>query len=120
MVLITAFVAFFIPRWARPDLYVGETGLAGAWGAMERAFLHFDFGVACNWAGCPEVAAMWSRGYVADVTLLFGTIAFGVGGGFAVGVWCAARSVSRRARSSNARPRSSTARRSMRSGSGSC
>ena len=59
VVVIVAFVALAIPRWARPDLYVGETGLAGAWHAMGRAFLHFDFGVACNWAGCPKVADMW-------------------------------------------------------------
>ncbi len=98
VVVIVAFVALYIPRWARPDLYVGEAGLAGAWHAMGRAFLHFDFGVACNWAGCPKVRDMWSRGYVADVSLLFGTIAFGVGGGFAAGVWCASRSGSRRAR----------------------
>jgi ABC-type dipeptide/oligopeptide/nickel transport system permease component len=98
VVLIVGFIALAIPRWARPDLYVGETGLAGTWHAMGRAFLHFDFGVACNWAGCPKVRDMWSRGYVADVSLLFGTIAFGVGGGFAAGLWCAARTGSRRAR----------------------
>jgi ABC-type dipeptide/oligopeptide/nickel transport system permease component len=97
-VVIVAFIALTIPRLARPDLYVGETGLGGVWHAMGRAFLHFDFGTACTWVGCPKVRDMWSRGYVADVSMLFGTIAIGVGGGFAVGLWCAGRWESRRAR----------------------
>ena len=41
---------------------------------------------------------MWSRGYAADVWMLFGTVAIGVGAGFALGLWCAAGADSRRAR----------------------
>ena len=65
---------------------------------MDRAFFHFDFGVACGWVGCPRVSDMWLRGYAADVWMLFGTVAIGVGAGFALGLWCAGRADSRRAR----------------------
>jgi peptide/nickel transport system permease protein len=41
---------------------------------------------------------MWVRGYAADVWMLFGTVAIGVGVGFALGLWCAGRADSRRAR----------------------
>ena len=41
---------------------------------------------------------MWARGYAADMWMLFGTVAIGVGAGYALGVWCAARAHSRRAR----------------------
>ena len=95
---ITAALALAIPRWARPDLYPDEQGWGGLAHAMERAFFHFDFGVACGWVGCPSVRDMWLRGYAADVWMLFGTVAIGVGAGFALGLWCAGRADSRRAR----------------------
>jgi peptide/nickel transport system permease protein len=95
---IAAALALGIPRWSRPDLYPDEQGWGGLADAMRRAFLHFDFGVACGWVGCPKVSDMWLRGYAADVWLLLGSVAIGVGGGFAVGVWCAGRADSRRAR----------------------
>ncbi|MEA2284689.1 MAG: peptide/nickel transport system permease protein [Solirubrobacteraceae bacterium] len=98
LVVIVGAIAFAIPRWARPNHYVGETGVGGVLHAMSRAFLHLDFGSACGWPGCPSVYSMWSRGWVDDVSMLFGTVAIGVGGGFALGLWCAARSGSRRAR----------------------
>ena len=98
VVIVVAGLALAIPRWARPELYVGETGVGGVLHAMGRAFFHFDFGVACGWVGCPRVRDMWLRGYAADVWMLFGTVAIGVGAGFALGLWCAARSGSRRAR----------------------
>jgi peptide/nickel transport system permease protein len=41
---------------------------------------------------------MWLAGYAADVWLLLGAVAIGVGSGFALGLWCAARADSRRAR----------------------
>ena len=44
------------------------------------------------------VSDMWMRGYAADVWMLFGTVAIGVGAGFALGLWCAGRADSRRAR----------------------
>lgn len=95
---ITAALALAIPRWAFPDLYPDEQGWGGLAHAMRRAFLHFDFGVACAWDGCPRVRDMWLRGYAADVWMLFGTVAIGVGVGFALGLWCAGRADSRRAR----------------------
>jgi peptide/nickel transport system permease protein len=94
---ITAALALAIPRWARPDLYPDEQGWGGLAHAMRRAFFHFDFGVACGWSGCPRVRDMWLRGYAADVWMLFGTVAIGVGAGFALGLWCAGRADSRRA-----------------------
>ncbi len=54
-VVVTAIIAIAIPRWARPDLYPGETGLDGVADAAERGLLHLDFGVACGWPGCPSV-----------------------------------------------------------------
>ena len=98
VVVVTAWFAIAIPRWARPDLYPGETGFGGALDAMGRAFFHLDFGVACGWPGCPPVAEMWTRGYAADIWLLFGSTAIGIWGGFALGIWCAGRPGSRRAR----------------------
>ncbi len=95
---ITAALALGIPRWARPDLYPDEQGWGGLARAMRRAFLHFDFGVACAWNGCPRVSDMWLQGYAADVWMLFGTVAIGVAAGFALGLWCAGRAESRRAR----------------------
>jgi peptide/nickel transport system permease protein len=95
---ITAALALAIPRWAHPELYPDEQGWGGLAHAMLRAFFHFDFGVACGWVGCPRVSDMWLRGYAADVWMLFGTVAIGVGAGFALGLWCAGRADSRRAR----------------------
>jgi peptide/nickel transport system permease protein len=97
VIVITAAIALAIPRWARPDLYAGETGLDGLVDAMRRALLHLDYGVACGWSGCPSVHEMWVRGYVADISMLLGTVAIGVGGGFYLGLWCAGRQGTRRA-----------------------
>jgi ABC-type dipeptide/oligopeptide/nickel transport system permease component len=44
------------------------------------------------------VRDLWSRGYAADVWMLFGSVAIGIAAGFALGVWCAGRAGSRRAR----------------------
>ena len=98
VIAITATLALGIPRWAHPELYPDEQGWGGLAHAMQRAFFHFDFGVACGWVGCPKVSDMWMRAYAADVWMLLGTVAIGVGAGFALGVWCAARTGSRRAR----------------------
>jgi len=98
VIAITAALALAIPRWAHPEAYPDEQGWGGLAHAMGRAFFHFDFGVACGWVGCPRVRDMWMQGYAADVWMLFGTVAIGVGAGFAAGLWCAARAGSRRAR----------------------
>jgi peptide/nickel transport system permease protein len=98
VVAITAALALAIPRWGWPNLYPDEQGWSGLAEAMRRAFLHFDFGVACGWNGCPPVSELWRRGFAADVWMLLGTVAIGVGVGFALGVWCAQRADSRSAR----------------------
>lgn len=95
---ITATLAIAIPRWAYPELYPGEQGWGGLAHAIRQALFHFDFGVACGWTGCPKVSDMWSRGFAADIWMLLGSVAIGVGTGFALGVWCAQRADSRRAR----------------------
>jgi peptide/nickel transport system permease protein len=98
VIAITAALALAIPRWAHPELYPDEQGWGGLAHAIGRAFLHFDFGVACGWNGCPKVSDMWSRGFAADIWLLLGAVAIGVGAGFALGLWCAGRAGTRRAR----------------------
>ena len=97
VVLVAAF-AFAIARLTRPWAYGGATGLSAVLHGLERAFLHFDFGHACGWPGCPPVRTLWARGAAADVWMLFGTVALGVWGGFALGLWCAAHRGTRRAR----------------------
>jgi peptide/nickel transport system permease protein len=98
VIAITVALALGIPRFAYPALYPDEQGWSGLWHALGRAMLHFDFGVACGWSGCPPVSEMWMRGYAADVWLLLGAVAIGVGAGYALGIWCAERANSRRAR----------------------
>jgi peptide/nickel transport system permease protein len=99
LVLITvAVVTYGMPRAMRPEFYRGQGLWSGLWHDLERVFLHFDFGRACAWPGCPAVAEMWKRGMASDVWLLGGTLLLGVGGGVLVGVWCAGRPRSRSAR----------------------
>jgi peptide/nickel transport system permease protein len=98
VIAITGALALGIPRWAHPELYPDEQGWGGLVEAIRRAVLDFDFGLACGWTGCPPVSEMWMRGYAADIWMLFGTVAIGIWAGFALGVWCAARADSRRAR----------------------
>jgi peptide/nickel transport system permease protein len=97
VIVVVAALSLAIPRWSHPELYPEEQGLGGLVHAMRRAFLHFDFGVACAWDGCPPVSDMWRRGYAMDIWMLLGSVAIGVGIGFALGLWCAARSGTRRA-----------------------
>ena len=98
VVVVTAAIALAIPRWAHPERYPGETGLGGVAEATRRALTELDFGLACGWSGCPPVREMWLRGYAADISMLLGTVAIGIGAGFALGLWCAARAGTRRAR----------------------
>ena len=98
VIVIVSALALAIPRWAFPLQYPDEQGLSGLAEAMRRAFFHFDFGVACGWVGCPQVSDMWLQGWAADVWMLFGSVAIGIGAGFALGLWCAGRAETRRAR----------------------
>jgi peptide/nickel transport system permease protein len=58
---------------------------------LDRAFLHFDFGLACSYPGCPPVKLLWGRLWHADVYLLLGGLALGVTAGLAGAVYCATR-----------------------------
>ena len=98
VIVIVSALALAIPRWAFPDLYPDEQGLGGLIHALHRAFLDFDFGIAYGWVGRPKVTELWLRGYAADIWMLLGSVAIGVGAGFALGLWCAGRPRSRRAR----------------------
>jgi peptide/nickel transport system permease protein len=90
-VLLIAIVAYGGMRVLRPEDY-GETGvITGLRGDLDRALLHFDFGEACMFRGCPKVRDLWARGYEADLWLLGGGLLFGVVGGVGAGVWCATR-----------------------------
>jgi peptide/nickel transport system permease protein len=91
-------VAYGGMRALRPEDYSGTPLVSGVRHDVGRAVLHFDFGRSCMFAGCPRVAALWARGWGADLSLLLGGLAFGVAGGTAAGVWC-----TRRARSPGAR-----------------
>jgi peptide/nickel transport system permease protein len=98
VVLVAALAFALTTPPIRPSASGGATGVSAVLHDLERAFLHFDFGVASGWPGRPTVRSMWARGAAADVWMLVGTLALGVGGGFALGLWCAARRGTRRAR----------------------
>ncbi len=86
-----AAITYGMPRLLRPELYGGEPFLPGLRRDLEGVFLHFDFGRACGWRGCPEVRDMWASGAATDAWLLGGGLVLGVGGGVLAGIWCARR-----------------------------
>ena len=90
--LVTA-LTYATTRLLRPDLYGPNppSVLSGTAHDLERVFLHFDFGVACNWRGCPPVRLLWERGVAWDLWLLAGGMAIGVTAGVLAGMWCASR-----------------------------
>jgi peptide/nickel transport system permease protein len=91
-VVIVAALTYATPRVLRPDLYGGDAAVvSGTWHDLDRLFLHFDFGRACNWQGCPKIHDMWLRGVAWDLWLLTGGILIGAVGGVLVGLWCAQR-----------------------------
>jgi peptide/nickel transport system permease protein len=92
-VFVVTALTYATTRLLRPDLY-GPTPpsvLSGTAHDVERVFLHFDFGVACNWRGCPPVRVLWERGVAWDLWLLAGGMAIGVTAGVLAGMWCASR-----------------------------
>jgi peptide/nickel transport system permease protein len=91
VLVIVAALTYGTPRVLRPELYPGQTVLGGVLDDLDRAFLHFDFGVACGWRGCPQITDMWDRGVAWDLWLLSGGLIIGVVAGVGAGLWCAGR-----------------------------
>ncbi len=98
VVFAVAALAYGSYRGLRPDLFTGQPWITSTWHDVQRALLHSDFGQACGWPGCPSIRTMWTRGAAADLWLLGGAIAIGVGAGVAGGIWCARRPRSRLSR----------------------
>lgn len=95
--LAVAFVTYWLPRALAPDHYAHAPVLSGALDDLERGFLHFDWGVACGWPGCPPIRTMFARGFAADLWLIGGALVIGIGAGVLGAMWCARRPRSRRA-----------------------
>lgn len=91
-------IAYGMMRVLRPELYPGEGLLEGVWSDLDRTLLHFEFGGACMFVGCPPIRDLWLRGYGADLWLLVGAFVIGIPLGVAGGVWCAMRPRKRSAR----------------------
>lgn len=93
VVLVVTALTYGMTRLLRPDLYGPDppSVLAGTGHDLERIFLHFDFGVACNWPGCPPITTMWARGVAWDLWLLAGGMVVGVAFGVLAGLWCVRR-----------------------------
>lgn len=91
VLIVVAALTYASPRVLRPELYPGQTVLGGTLHDLGRAFLHFDFGVACGWQGCPQIRDMWARGVAWDLWLLSGGLIVGVAAGVGAGLWCARR-----------------------------
>jgi peptide/nickel transport system permease protein len=95
--LAVAFITFGLARALIPERYPGPV-LGGTLDDLERGFLHFDWGVACGWPGCPSVRSMFARGFAADLWLIGGGLVFGITAGVLGAMWCARRPGTRRAR----------------------
>jgi peptide/nickel transport system permease protein len=93
VVFVVTALTYASTRLLRPDLYGPNppSVLSGTAHDVGRVFLHFDFGVACNWRGCPPVKVLWERGMAWDLWLLVGGLAIGVTAGVLGGMWCASR-----------------------------
>lgn len=91
VVLVTA-ATWVVIHVLRPEKFPDDPRplLVQLAGYLERVFLHLDLGR--SWAGSQRpVAELLGRGLPADLWLLGGGIAFGVGAGVAGGAVCAAR-----------------------------
>jgi len=101
--LAVAFVTYGLVRVLRPEnFYRGDPVISGTLDDLKRGFLHFDWGRACGWPGCPPVRAMFAKGFAADLWLIGGALVLGVGGGLLGAMWCARRPRSRRVRAAEA------------------
>jgi peptide/nickel transport system permease protein len=90
---VVAVVTYAMPRLLRPELYGPDrpSVLSGTAHDISRVFLHFDFGRACNWRGCPHITDLFTRGVAWDLWLLAGGLIIGTVGGVLVGLWCVRR-----------------------------
>ena len=92
-VVVTATALTFVFfRVARPEIYAFDdrSVLTALLDYLDRAFLHFDFGVSFD-AGNDDIATLIRQRFGADVSLVAGAVVIGVLGGLAGGVVCAAR-----------------------------
>jgi peptide/nickel transport system permease protein len=96
--VLIAIVAYGGMRALRPEEYAGTPFWSGLHHDLDRAFLHFDFGEACMFRGCPKVHDLWVAGHAADLWLLAGGLLVGLVGGIGAGVWCVTHWGSPRAR----------------------
>jgi peptide/nickel transport system permease protein len=85
-VVATAIFAYGGWRYLRSDQFGGQSLVGGTWEDLKlAAHLHFDV---------PE----WQDGLQADLWMVAGTLALGMGAGIAAGTWCAAHRGTVRAR----------------------
>src|SRR3954454_24938091 len=93
VVFVVTALTYATTRLLKPELYGPDrpSVLAGTAHDVKRVFLHFDFGVACNWPGCPPITTLWARGVAWDLWLLAGGMIIGVAAGVLAGLWCASR-----------------------------
>jgi peptide/nickel transport system permease protein len=93
VVFVVTTLTYATTRLLKPELYGPDAPsvLSGTAHDVERIFLHFDFGVACNWPGCPRITVLWARGVAWDLWLLGGGMLIGVAAGVLAGLWCASR-----------------------------
>ncbi|MEA2124781.1 MAG: peptide/nickel transport system permease protein [Solirubrobacteraceae bacterium] len=98
VVLLTAVFAIGGWRALRPDQFPGEPLVSSTLHQLERYFFHLDFGVACEYLGCPKIHDLWVRGIRGDLWLLGLSLIVGPAIGLAAGSWCASRRGSLRAR----------------------
>jgi peptide/nickel transport system permease protein len=88
VVVLTTACAWALFHLLRPNLFGGDDQTLPQF--LDRAFLHFDFGRSEQGNRRP-VADLIREGLPADVALLSGGLAFGLGAGIVGGIACARR-----------------------------
>lgn len=101
-VLAVAVVTFGLMRVLRPELYGGTPVFGGTLDDLGRSFLHFEWGRACSYKGCPSVRGFFARGFAADLWLICGALVVGLIAGLLGARWCARRPGTRRTRTAEA------------------
>jgi peptide/nickel transport system permease protein len=85
VVVAATATAWLLFHALRPSLFEGEDQTL--WEFLNRAFLHFDFGVSQAGRRAP-VSELLRDGFPNDVAVLAGGLAFGVGAGVGGALWC--------------------------------